>query len=108
MHRWKFIPVAVLAILAATFTIELPFTQVNYIHHLVKKKERSVTSMPKDSHRLHKTYYEPPDELFLTSFARLAPPFIISLARPLSIFLCHPPVSRTDHPNILRGPPNLT
>jgi len=58
MLRAKFILIALLAVLTACFTIELPFTQVNYIHLLVSKKDRGIANALKDTHRLHKTYYD--------------------------------------------------
>jgi hypothetical protein len=105
MHRGKFILITFLAILAATFTIELPFTQVNYIHQLVNKKEHCTTGIAKDTHRLHKTYYESPADMLLTTFFRVISLYIVPVASPVDHFLCHPPVCRTDHPNVFRGPP---
>lgn len=105
MHRWKFILIAFLATLAATFTIELPFTQVNYIHQLFNKKR--ITNAPKDTHRLHKTYYESPTDMLLTAFIRLAAPVGIPLIRTTSLTPGHPLTTSTGHPNVLRGPPSL-
>lgn len=106
MHRGKTILIAFLAILAATFTIELPFTQVNYIHQLVHKKERTVTGIAKDTHRLHKTYYESPcDMLFMTFVRVISPAGSTPVVQPEAP--CHPIIGRIDHPNILRGPPSF-
>ncbi|HVU55968.1 MAG TPA: hypothetical protein VHD83_12980 [Puia sp.] len=105
MHRCRAILIAFLATLAATFTIELPFTQVNYIHQLASKKERRITSTPKDTHRLHKTYYESPADMLPMTFVRVVAPYITPLARPVDLSPCHPLTGSAGHPNVLRGPP---
>ncbi|MBN9381135.1 MAG: hypothetical protein J0H74_10230 [Chitinophagaceae bacterium] len=107
MHRFRFILVAFLAVLAATFTIELPFTQVNYIHLLVNKKERGITNSLKDTHRLHKTYYEDPGHILPAVPIRVAPPTNPEDHKPTAHAVCDHPVNITHRSNTLRGPPSL-
>ncbi|HVW58391.1 MAG TPA: hypothetical protein VHC48_00095 [Puia sp.] len=107
MHRFRFILIAFLTVLAATFTIELPFTQVNYIHLLVNKKEQGITNALKDPHRLHKTYYEDPGHVLPVVFVRFAPPAASEVHNPTGVVSDRRPVNVAQHPNTLRGPPSL-
>jgi len=108
MRISRVILIAFMAMLAASFTIELPFTQVNYIHLLVNKKTKGLTNALKDTQRLHKTYYEEPGNILLTAVVCILPPTIHYMHRSSirdggSIL-----TSVTAHPNTLRGPPALS
>lgn len=108
MKGTKLILVAFLAALAACFTIELPFTQVNYIHLLVNKKERGITNSLKDTHRLHKTYYEDPCNILPATPLRIAPPPAPEDYKPTDHNIAHYPPKTLTRPNTLRGPPSLS
>jgi hypothetical protein len=105
MHRFRFILIAFLAVLAATFTIELPFTQVNYIHLLVNKKEQGITNSLKDTQRLHKTYYEDPGCILPVAPVRFASPPVSEVHKPADGASDPRPVKFAQYPNTLRGPP---
>ena len=115
MHRAKFILIALLAVLTACFTIELPFTQVNYIHLLVSKKghyganshRHTITGSVRDTHRLHKTYYEDAGSSCLPPPALSSSPIIFPLRRAPQYPPCHCTIDIANGANALRGPPAL-
>ena len=108
MYRFRFILIAFFVMLAATFTIELPFTQVNYIHLLVNKKERGITNALKDPHRLHKTYYEDLDGILPVVFSRVVSPPMSEVHKTTNGAADPRLVNIAQHPNALRGPPFLS
>jgi len=105
MYRCRFILIVVMAILTASFSIELPFTQVNYIHLLVNKKERGITNALKDAHRLHKTYYEEPGNIVPAAVVSILPPVIRYIHRAVDDTDQAGITCTTIRPNTLRGPP---
>lgn len=105
MHRFRLILILFLAMLAASFAIELPFTQVNYIHLLVNKKERGITNALKDAHRLHKTYYEEPGSIVPAAVVSMLPPAVGYIHQPAGESDHDELAGLTVHPNALRGPP---
>jgi len=107
MRRTKLILIAFLAALTACFTIELPFTQVNYIHLLVSKKDHGIANALKDTHRLHKTYYEDHTNILLPRFIRFVPAPIPALHKPTHYFSLNTLINTARRPNTLRGPPSL-
>jgi len=107
MLRAKFILIASLAALTACFTIELPFTQVNYIRLLVSKKDHGIANALKDTHRLHKTYYEDPGSILLPPFIRFTPAAIPAVHKPIQYPSRNNLINIARRPNTLRGPPVL-
>jgi len=99
----KYIFVAVLAALIGSFTIELPYTQVNYIHSLVKKKAMSGFARKND--RIHKTYYEQEKKFSFILIALFAPAlFLMNRGRQRACLFLQP--VNFFHPfSGLRGPP---
>lgn len=107
MYRMKFILIVLMAALAACFTIELPFTQVNYIHLLVNKKERGITNALKDAHRLHKTYYEDAGKILLPLLTVFTPSVIPVAPAPVYYRPHDHTIDTTLLSYTLRGPPVL-
>ena len=105
MHKMRFILIGFMAVLAACFTIELPFTQVNYIHLLVNKKERGITNALKDSHRLHKTYYEDAGQMLLPLLTVCTPCIIPASPAPVYYRPHDHTIDTTLLSYTLRGPP---
>ena len=102
----KYIFVAVLATLIGSFTIELPYTQVNYIHFLVKKK--TMAGFARQNDRIHKTYYEEEQKLSFILVALLVPAlFLLNRGRQRACLFLQP--VNFFHPiSGLRGPPLFT
>jgi hypothetical protein len=107
MHLARLILIPFMAALAATFTIELPFTQVNYIHLLVSKKDNTVTHSVKDTHRLHKTYYEDQGKDLIPNFPELSPVPIVYLITSVSCIDNIILTNTSGSSSTLRGPPSL-
>jgi len=66
MLKFKLILTLFQAVLVGSFAMELPYTQVNFIHCLLEKKEYpqvrpvagAITGMTRSGYQIHKTYYE--------------------------------------------------
>jgi len=100
----RYILIAVLATLISVFAIELPYTQVNYIHFIVGKKIR--TAAARAQTYIHKTYYEDEQKPF---FPLVFPVVILAfvsllLSRPMMYSFPRPSPSFRSV-NSLRGPP---
>lgn len=96
--------IAVLATLISTFAIELPYTQVNYIHFIVGKKIRATAA--REQTHIHKTYYEDEQKPY---FPLVFPVLILALVslcmrQPVTYGFARPSPSFRSVTS-LRGPP---
>ena len=72
---------------------------------MAQEKERGITNALKDTHRLHKTYYEDPGYVLPVVLVRFAPPAASEVHNPTGDASDRRPVNVAQHPNTLRGPP---
>lgn len=100
----RYILIAALAALISTFAIELPYTQVNYIHFIVGKKVRAEAA--REQTHIHKTYYEDGQQPFfpLVSPVLVLAPAPLFIRRPVTYSFARPSPSFRSVA-FLRGPP---
>ena len=110
MLKFKLILTLFQAVLVGSFAMELPYTQVNFIHCLLEKKDYpqvrslagAITGTTRSGYRIHKTNYEDEWKMWMLPGVIGLAPVITFIAPGNAERSCHPPINNFIGLHILR------